>query len=332
MLQLDNDTPLAAALAALPDEDGVDALFVCVKATFTMRPTVALAAQQLAIARVDLHLGEPNASSLIEAGEHHLGKAGTDVVLHGCAHAEGGRAVTQAAVSVAVAERSKSIAVFGDREFRSLDRVSSPAPFVELPLVYERALGGRVDGGDAWVRELSAHNPVGVGIDRRAGAPVPNLEDPRAPIEGGGERPRAVGFGPIAPGWRPRAQFAGTYDAQWVRKRSPLLPADFDRRFFNVAPAELVFPRFLAGGEPVVVLGASRQGPLRFTLPTIELAIEADVGGGWRSMSACLETVALWPDDDSFSMSWRAKLSCDRKLLAVERVSIGIARSSVEVA
>ena len=171
MLQLDNDTPLAAALAALPDEDGVDALFVCVKATFTMRPTVALAAQQLAIARVDLHVGEPNASSLIEAGEHHLGKAGTDVVLHGCAHAEGGRAVTQAAVSVAVAERSKSIAVFGDREFRSLDRVSSPAPFVALPLVYERALGGRVGGGDAWVRELSAHNPVGVGIDRRAGAP-----------------------------------------------------------------------------------------------------------------------------------------------------------------
>jgi hypothetical protein len=328
MLQLDNDTPFRAGLAPLADEDGVDALYVCVKGTFTVRPRVAVAPTQIAIARVDLHLGEPGRSSLIEAGEHHLGKAGTDVVMHGCAHTQDGRPATSAAVSVAVAERSKTIAVHGDRQWQSLGRASAPQPFTEMPLVYERALGGIAERGDRRATELAAYNPVGVGLDRRVGAAVPNLEDPRAPLEGGGEAPRAVGFGPVAPGWQPRVRFAGTYDAAWVRRRSPLLPHDFSRRFFNSASPELTFDRFLLGGEPVAVIGASRNGPIQFALPSCELRIEARFPSGWRSAPALLETVALWPDDDVVTLSWRAKIPCDRTLLQVERVRIAIARSS----
>jgi hypothetical protein len=322
MLQLENTTPFRAGIAPLADEHGIDAMYVCVKATFTMRPRLALASSQIPIARVDIHMGEPGRSSLVEAGEHHLGKGGTDVVMHGCAHTQDGRPAPQSAVSVAVAERSKAIAVFGDRQWHSLGRVTAPQPFVEMPLVYERALGGPADPNDRSARELSAWNPVGVGLDRRAGAPVPNLEDPRAPIEGGGDHPRAVGFGPIAPGWQPRVRFAGTYDAGWVRKRSPLLPTDFSMRFFNCAAPELAFDRFLQGGEPVAVIGASRQGPIQFTLPICRLRIECSIAGGWQSARPLLETVALWPDDDSVSLTWRAKLSCDRTMLKIERVRI----------
>lgn len=332
MLQLANDTPFVAALAPLADEDGVDALFVCVKATFTFRPRLAIATSQLAIARTDLHLGEPGKSSLQEAGEHHLGKAGTDVVMHGCAHTEGGRAVATSAVSVSVAERGMHVAVHGDRQWRTFDRVGPAQPFVEMPLIYERALGGLHDTSDPTARELAAFNPVGVGLDRRTGAVVPNLEDPRTPIEGGGGRPRAACFGPIAPGWQPRARHAGTYDAAWVRRRSPLLPHDFDRRFFNVAAPELTFDRFLVGGEPVNIVGASRGGPIHFLLPLCELAIEGCVAGGWRSAPAQLETVMLWPDDDTVSLTWRAKLPADRSLLQIEQVSVAIARMAKELA
>jgi hypothetical protein len=326
MLQLANDTPFAVGASMFPDERGVDALYLCIKATFVVRPRLTLAPSQLAIAKGDLHLGEPGRSSLIEAGEHHVGKAGTDVVMHGCAHAEHGRAVERVAVSVAVAERRKSVVAVGDREFRAMDRVSAPQPFVELPLVYERALGGRAAPHDKAAVELSAYNPVGVGIDRHPGAPVPNLEDPRAPFEGGGDRPRTVGFGPIAPHWRPRVQYAGTYDAAWQRRRAPLLPDDFDKRFLNVAPAELQFDRFLQGGEPVVILGASRAGPLQFTLPRCVLQVGATVSGMPRELPTQLETVALWPDEDSLSLSWRAKLSCDRELLSIEQLRVAIAR------
>lgn len=325
MLQLQNDTPFVAGLAPMADEQGVDALFVCVKATFVLRPRLSIAPVQRPLARVDVHLGEPGRSSLVEAGEHHLGKAGTDVVLHGSARPAGGRPAPSVAVSVSVAERHKSVMVWGDRQWRALDRVSAPAPFTEMPLVYERALGGPAPGDDRSARELAGYNPVGVGLDRRVGAPVPNLEDPRAPIEGGGATPRAVGFGPIAPGWQPRARWAGTYDAGWARRRAPLLPADFDRRFFNVAAPELAFDRFLQGGEPVVVLGVSRDGPLQFDLPRLGLAAQARIGGGWRAGALVLETVALWPDDDAVSLTYRAKFPCDRTLLQAERVHVTLA-------
>lgn len=331
MLQLDNETPFRAALAPLADEDGVDALFVIVKATFTMRPKVSIAPSQIAIARTDLHMGEPGRSSLIEAGEHHLGKAGTDVVMHGCARQPDGRPAPTCAVSIGVAERSKSIVVHGDRQWRSFDRASAPQPFVEMPLVWERAFGGSADGGDKTRREISAWNPVGIGLDRTTGAPVPNLEDPAAPVEGGGGRPRPVAFAPIAPGWRPRCGYAGTYDDAWVRRRSPLLPTDFDKRFFNVAASELAFDRFLVGGEPVTIVGVSAAGPIRFSIPACELAVQGYVAGSWRSAPAQLETVALWPDEETFSLSWRAKLPCDRTILKAERVHVAIESMPAEV-
>lgn len=324
MLQLENTTPFKAGIAPLADEQGIDAMYICVKATFTLRPRLAIAPTQNAIARVDSHLGEPGRSSLVEAGEHHLGKAGTDVVMHGCAHSPDGRPTTSAGVSVAVAERSKAIAVYGDRQWQSLGRVSAPQPFLEMPLVYERALGGLADPNDRAARELSAYNPIGVGLDRRPGAPVPNLEDPRAPIEGGGDHPRAVGFGPIAPGWQPRVRHAGTYDATWVRRRSPLLPADFSVRFFNCAAPELSFDRFLQGGEPVAVIGASRLGPIQFALPVCKLRIECCIARAWRRATPLLETVALWPDDDTVSLTWRAKQPCDRSMLKIERIRVSL--------
>ena len=309
MLQVDNQTQFCTAIAPLADVSGVDTLFVCVKATFGWYPRLAVAPEQRPIALCDHYRGDPQRSSLIEAGEHHIGKRGTDVVLDGSAHAPGGKPTTSCPVSVAVANRRKVVAVYGDRTWDTLAGVTDPQPFVEMPLQFERALAGPA-------------NPVGVGLDRSAGAPVPNLEDPNAPVTGGGGEPRPVCFGPVAPGWQPRASFAGTYDAAWQRRRAPLLPADFDRRFFNVAADELAFDYFLQGGEAVEILGASRRGRIAFTLPRCRLAISVRISDAWESIEPQLETVALWPDDDAFSLTWRAKYACDRKVLAVERVRI----------
>jgi hypothetical protein len=41
-----------------------------------------------------------------------------------------------------------------------------------------------------------------------------------------------------------------------------------------------------------------------------------------------LETVALWPDDDAVSLSYRAKFPCDRTLLQAERVHITLAEAA----
>ncbi len=321
MLQLDNETPFCAALAVLADEAGIDTLFACIKGTFCLHPRVAIAPQQRPIALTDRYRGPAESSSLVEACEHHLGKAGTDVVLQGNAYTPDGKPATRAAVSVAVAERRQVVAVYGDRHWRPGGQVCEPEPFTQMPLHYERALGGRPEHDDR-TAQRSALNPVGVGLDRRTGAPLPNLEDPNAPVTGGGERPGPVGFGPIAPHWRPRCTFAGTYDANWARRRAPLLPTDFDRRYFNVAPPGLRFERFLQGAEPVEVIGASRNGPLCFDVPQCGLSVTGCVAGCWYSMPPQLETLAIWPDDGVLTVTWRAKLRCDRRVLHAERVRV----------
>ena len=48
MLQLQNTTPFKATIAVLPDRSGIDTLFVIVKATATLRPTLSLADEQTA--------------------------------------------------------------------------------------------------------------------------------------------------------------------------------------------------------------------------------------------------------------------------------------------
>ena len=67
MLQLHNDTPFRVALAAFPDRDGVDALFVVVKATFEIGTRLAVAAEQREIVASDRHRGDAANSSLLGA-------------------------------------------------------------------------------------------------------------------------------------------------------------------------------------------------------------------------------------------------------------------------
>ena len=92
MLQLQNHTPFEAAFFVFPDADGVDTLFVAVKATFGFGPKgVAIAAKQCPVTLADEYWGEPAKSSLKYASEAHLCKPATDIVLVGSAYAPSGR-------------------------------------------------------------------------------------------------------------------------------------------------------------------------------------------------------------------------------------------------
>jgi hypothetical protein len=154
------------------------------------------------------------------------------------------------------------------------------------------------------------------------GQPVPNLEDPGTPLEQLGQDATPACFAPSAASWLPRRRFAGTYDENWQRKRAPYLPADFDARFLQCASPELTFDRYLEGGEPVEIKGASAEGPLAFTLPQAHLAIEVRVAGSVERPVAKLETVLVEPDANRLCLTWRAALPCDRKVMKVEKVSI----------
>lgn len=326
MLQIDNQTPFYALLSVLPNADAVDTLYVILKATLVLRPKLALANAQLPVTLADEYYADPSDSSLKSVSEIHVGKPGTDVLLVGRAWGAHGQPVRQMLVRVSAAERHKTIRVLGERHWQPDGTPTEPAPFEAMPLVWERAFGGTQTLGAQRLAE--ERNPVGIGFAASGaaaqliGLPVPNLEHPGEPLARLGQSASPVCFAPSAPHWLPRRRFAGTYDAAWQRKRAPYLPVDFDPRFLQCAAAELTFDRFLRGGEPIEVVGASPDGPIAFAIPAANLRLDVKVAGSLEHPTANLETVLIEPDENRVCFTWRAALPCDRKVLKVEKVTV----------
>lgn len=308
-----------------PDAAGIDTMYAVVKGTFALGNVLSLADEQVPVSLQDQHYGDPAKTSIRVPSDLSLEKKGTDVVLVGSAWAPGGRPTWQMDVSLSVGPMSKIVRVFGDRVWQN--GIAAPAwvtPFVQMPLVWERAFGGR----DECCEPAAAdpRNPVGVGFRGRnssmsvAGMALPNIEDPASPISSPNQAPSPAGVGPISPHWQPRQSFAGTYDSNWLEKRAPYLPHDFDARFCQIAPAGLSMSTHLRGGDPVQILGATPSGVARFFLPTARLEVTYLLDRGQETRAAALDTVILEPDAGRVIVVWRAALPCDKKALKVREI------------
>ncbi len=337
MLQLRNQTRFAAMLFSSPAPDGVEMLFAVVKATFTLGARVEEAEKQTPVVMADRFLGDPLKTSIAEPGDVSLAKPGTDVLLFGHAYGPGGRPTRQSEVSLRLASIDKRVAVLGDRRWGGtiLTRISAPEPFEKMPLVWERAFGGTEPvGGDPPRFDGEGRNPVGAGFRSRISGRrledvvLPNLEDPARLISSPGDRPAPAGFGAVAPHWKPRPEYAGTYDEAWQRSRAPYLPKDFDPRFLQVAPEDQQLPGYLRGGEPVEIAGATPSGVLRFTLPARRVDVLFRLDSGEERRPANLDTVILRPDESRLVLVWRAALPCDKRLLKVREVEPIVARAA----
>jgi hypothetical protein len=327
MLQVKNASPFAPAIAVFPDKEGIDTLYVLVKGTFTLLPQIAVAAVQVPPVAADEYWGDPGTSSIKYASEMHIGKPATDVILVGKAWTPNGKAAYESAVMVSVAGRKQIAQVYGDRVWKGRS-LSSPEPFLSIPLVYERAFGGSYRQGPDGPLFAEERNPVGRGYlgkrspDVLAGQKAPNIEHLSIKLDRLGDTPPPVGFGFVAPSWLPRRTYAGTYDKGWQKSRAPYLPADFNPAFLNCAPPELVMPGFLKGGETVKVAGASRQGGLQFELPRLSPIVSIKIAGATERPPVNLETALIEPEDNRLCLTWRASLRCDKKALKVEEVRI----------
>jgi hypothetical protein len=342
VLQVDNQTPFAAALSVFPDADGVETAYLVVKATYTLTAAEpVLAERQAALLAADVYWGDPAASSLRAAGEFALAKPATDVLLSGRAVAPGPD-TRVADVRLRVGPVSQTVRVFGERRWSRSGgrwRPGPPAPWERMPLRWEFAFGGVVQAlaadGSLAIRDWEPRNPVGRGLfDKQASGDepplLPNLEDPAALIESDEDRPAPCCFAPVAPTWMPRRAWAGTYDEAWTRTRAPYLPQDFDARYFQLAPPGLVAPGHLQGGEPVELVGFTQGAPLRFALPQPTLDARFDFDGRAQPRPLALETVLIEPDAARLQMLWRASLAVDKKLLRLRSVALRCAEHGVD--
>jgi hypothetical protein len=135
-----------------------------------------------------------------------------------------------------------------------------------------------------------------------------------------------VCFSYVSPAWRPRASFAGTYDDTWQKNRAPYLPDDFDKRFFNMAHPDLIYPGFLLGGEPVHISGMHPKGDLQFNIPQVRLASKITVRNRIETPQFDMETVIIEPNQLQLSMVWKAAMRCDKEALKISDITINLTR------
>ncbi|WP_111642044.1 DUF2169 family type VI secretion system accessory protein [Marinimicrobium alkaliphilum] len=322
MVELSNKTPFAAHYLLLPDTRGVDTLFVNVAARFHIGAQWVLCETPAELLTEDCYWGEPGQSSLRQPLDTHTGKLATDIAIAGNAWAPGAKPVGRIDVSARVGNRQKTVSVFGDRVWDNR-RISAPEPFTTKPLRYEGAYGG--PGYPA--------NPVGTGYfdddtdEAVNGSPLPAIECARDLIQNPKDRPAPAGFGFIAPHWYPRADFAGTYDQQWQETRAPYVPLDFNRRFLNAAHPDWIYDGFLQGGEPVELINAHPEGPLRFELPTVKLAARAQFQREVvRELAFNLETAVIDTDDLTLHLCWKASTPCSNAFSRLRNLTVTLRR------
>ena len=329
MWHVDNRTPFAAERGWVRDRNGAEVWLVAVKCTFDIKPdgSTELSADQPPPLRVPEYHGESGTSSLKYEADLVLTKTTTDVTVVGQAHAPGGRPVTELDVGFRVGSVRKALRVFGDRTWGA-EGVSSPRPFVTMPLVYERAFGGADRRSPNPERDFEWRNPVGTGFavarENATGVKLPNVEYPEETVSAWSSRPRPAGFGPIGGHWHPRVEFAGTYDDKWMQNRQPLLPDDFDDRFFQCAPQDQQAPAFLRGGEPVALYRLTAGGELSLMLPRVFLGFDTRFYDGDRQLHKVrrLHSVILEPDYPRVSLVWHSALPCHFKVQKLERTIV----------
>jgi hypothetical protein len=107
-----------------------------------------------------------------------------------------------------------------------------------------------------------------------------------------------------APADERRRKYAGTYDAKWQEQHSPMLPGDFDLRFFNAAAPELIADGYLQGGEAVTLINVSPRSRLEFSIPVLNVWLRFQEDGGGVTRKADLWNIVFEPDRDRFSMAW----------------------------
>ena len=235
---------------------------------------------------------EETASQLLRTSDFAPYRPATDVTALAIARAPGEQAQSSWLSGIMVGEKQHVLRVHGPRYWQhsrlSGWKITQAQPALEVPLNYTAAFGGpilvksdHVENGnvDIW-------NPIGPGIlhkdtPKQNAILAPSIEHADHPIDDPFTSYQPQGIAPIAPVWRFREQFVGTYDQTWLKTQHPFLPPDFDPRFYNVAHPALQFEPFLRGDELVRAANMFPSRPdLAFYLPNLAFGAVATRDSG----------------------------------------------------
>ncbi|QRY77896.1 DUF2169 domain-containing protein [Pseudomonas sp. PDNC002] len=360
MIRIDNHSGLPHLLYEKTGPSGEPFDVIVLRGTFDFArdgEPMALSAIQRPIQFGDRYDGpintQPLKAVLAEEGDLVLGKLGTDVLMHGHVRSYQGQPLRHWLAELTVGSVGKVVRVSGPREIRDsltgwcLDEAT---PVDQVPLDYRLAFGGCFYDPQPPAESMQASslhypmNPAGCGwlpdasslrsleqaarqrIEGRISSirrmPAPQLDDPRTPYEHPFQQLIPQGFGAIARWWEPRTSLQGTYDQHWEEERYPFFPKDFDPRFYNSAPGELVSTSYLTGNEHVQLKGCLASGHRAMRLPgVVPLVLINERSPNNHIQYPLLDTVRIDLDSYQATLLWRLPLA---RQMPINQLTIGL--------
>ena len=312
-MEIHNQTRTLSEFTMGMDKAGREHLSLVVKGTYAFpddeRDEPRPSPEPRPLVMADEFTGEPGHSATLWESDFAFRKPACDVVLQGAARAPGGRPAERVRVGLKVGRWSKVLDVVGAREWRVVGpavMATRPLPFARQPFGYDTAFGG-VDRLDPEVEHPAAYmpNPVGTGWaqlrnqSRLSGLALPNTQAVGEEVTSPYGRYRPMALGPYGRGWPGRIEYGGTYDQHWQDHVFPFLPADFDDRYFQMAPPDQQIPYPQPGAE-VVLVNLTPRGREAFRLPDCRLPITV-----FRRRETAFERTVL-PDTLIFDTEARA--------------------------
>jgi len=322
-------------------------LAVLVKRTYQIRPGQSCVRLPIAakLVKGDKFYGDPRITPVQFETDLIPFKLATDVVVIGKAYAPGGQPAAELTCAVQAGRARKELVVTGERrcifQNNAAPRFTEPAPFVQMPITYDRAYGGVDIRSEPGTSYPYPRNPLGRGFVVRNlresvdGLVLPNVEDPLQRITPAGiitgeyarweQQPMPQGLGWYSKCFYPRALLAGVMPAdrpfeQMMRKeyekavppeqldlyRQTGLP-DMDFRFFNGASPGLVVP-YLNGDEEIQLDRLTPEGRLSLRLSGDRPAIEIDIGFGPSKPQVVMHTLTIRSDERQIDLVWRGSV------------------------
>ena len=306
-----NFTPFATDFGFSLDKDGLEFVVAVLKATYSFDPqghvTMSERTDMCAVFVQDEYYDQPDNSSLKYPSDIVHFKEGTDIIINGHAYGARSRSI-QAGFRLGPLE--KVITVCGERHWDSvmgMDTVLGPTPFDRMLLSYENAYGGSFMHEKFGLCRYPL-NPVGKGFGGHKAAKLglPNLEYPGQGIQNIKE-PTPASFGAVPCWWRQRSRYAGTFDQTWLDSRRPLLPADFDHRFYNTVAGDQIYRPKLQGGEPLALIHLHPANEnLQIRIPASRFEATFRIKGRTEIIPMVIDTLVVEPDGNRFFLSYRS--------------------------
>ncbi len=348
-----------------PTGEPLDVLVI--RATFDLAANtdkVSLSKVQTPISFGDEFAGpietSPLRSVVQEDGDLVPFKPGTDILFIGHAQAPSGKPHTDWLAGVRVGDKRKTLRLHGPRQFRSGWsgwNIGPAQPVTSVALDYRLAYGGCIDipaglASDGQPDTLKyASNPAGCGwlpdavalkglskpvrqfvdlwISNQKTLPAPQIEAVDTPVTAPQQNAIPQGLSPIARWWAPRISYQGNYDDPWQTTRAPLLPTDFDSRYYQSANADMVATPYLVGNESVTLVGLLKER-VEMELPGWRIIAAVEHTSGEHTVSLpVLDTVRFDLDHQQVHLVWRVHFARDNP---VQEISLAATTQDIETA